>query len=159
MGSDEPREALVWEVKPFAGQRLKGTSALAVVAATIYAAFTWGGLVMGFLAVLILVGGTGPFFVTTRYRLTPVEVAVDSPFKRLRRPWGDYRKAYAGDQGVFLSPFRGKHLLEPYRGVMLRYGDRKDEVLAWVRRYGPAVREDGGGGGGDAAGGDGSGRG
>jgi hypothetical protein len=87
--------------------------------------------------VLVLVGGVGPFFVSTRYRLTPDRVEVRSPFQRTTRPWKDFRRVYVGEQGVSLSPFRGRHLLEPYRSVMLRYGEHRKEVLDWVRRFGP----------------------
>jgi hypothetical protein len=122
-----------------AAERGKGLSALAVVVATVYGALHWGGLVIGLLAVFVLAGGVGPFFVRTRYRLTPDEVSVSSLFQRVRRPWSDFRRAYVGGQGVSLSPFRRRHLLEPYRSVMLRYGEHKEEILEWVRRYGPGT--------------------
>jgi hypothetical protein len=82
----------------------------------------------------------GPFFVRTRYRLSPHQVEVSSAFQRVTRPWSGFRRVYVGPSGASLSPFSGRHLLEPYRSVMLRYGDRRDEVLAFVRKYGPEGR-------------------
>jgi len=134
---DPDKVELTWRVAPFQSERSKGISALAVVAAAVYASFALGGVLLGLLAVLILVGGVGPFFVSTRYRLTAERVEVRSPFQRTARPWKDFRRAYVGERGVSLSPFRGRHLLEPYRSVMLRYGDHRDEVLEFVRRFGP----------------------
>ena len=128
---------LTWRVRPFHAERAKGISALAVVAGAIYASFVLGGLVIGLFAALILVGGVGPFFVSTSYRLTPDRVEVRSAFQRTARPWRDFRQAYVGERGVSLSPFRGRHPLEPYRSVMLRYGEHRDEILDWVRRFGP----------------------
>ena len=140
MEEHEGDGTLTWSVIPWAAQRAKGTSALAVVAAAIYGSFVWGGPVMGFLAVLVLVGGVGSFFVKTTYHLDSRTVSVRSPFQRVTRPWDAFRKAYVGDQGVSLSPFAGRHFLEPYRSVMLRYGDHRDEILDWVRRFGPPLQ-------------------
>ena len=134
---DEPTEVeLLWEVSPFREDRAKGLWTAVVIMASVYFATRYGGLVLGLLAVLVLVGGTGPFFVTTRYRLTDKTVEVRSPFQRVTRPWGDFRRVHVGRYGVTLSPFAKRHFLEPYRSVMLRFGDR-DQVLGWVRRFGP----------------------
>jgi hypothetical protein len=138
----EPAGALEWAVQPFAAERTKGVSALLVVGATVYASFALGGPLLGFLAVLVLAGGVGPFFVKTRYRLSADGVEVRSPFQRVRRPWSAFRRVYVGPKGVSLSPFAGRHFLEPYRSVMLRYGDRRDDILRWVREYGPAIVKD-----------------
>ena len=137
---DEEAE-FTWTVRPVDGQMGKGISALLVMIAVVYGAFSLGGAIMGFLSILILAGGTGQFFVKTRYRLTPTEVAVTSPFHRVKRPWDAFRRAYIGVHGVSLSPFSGRHLLEAYRSIMLRYGDHRDEVLDWVERFGPEHRE------------------
>ena len=137
MTEDESME-LAWEVHPFADERAKGLSAMAVILGAISGSFAWGGPLLGIVATLILVGGTGSFFVRTRYRLTATEVVVQSPFQRVNKPWSAFRRAHPGDQGVSLSPFRKRHVLDPYRSVMLRYGDCREEVLAWVDRFGPA---------------------
>ena len=139
MWDHENEELLVWSVTPWATQRVKGISALVVILISIYGSFLWGGPVLGFLAVLILVGGMGSFFVKTEYRLTPESVSVRSPFQRVSRPWSGFRRAYVGAQGVSLSPFKGRHILEPYRSVVLRFGSHQEEVLAWVERYGPEM--------------------
>jgi hypothetical protein len=144
METHDPAPVLEWSVRPVSRQRVKGISAVAVIMASIYAAFLWGGPVLGFLSVLVLVGGTGSFFTTTRYRLTPETVSVRSPFKRVSRPWGEYHRAYLETQGVSLSPFRNRHVLEPYRSVMLQFGDRREAVLDMVRRFGPEIRSPGG---------------
>jgi hypothetical protein len=137
MMSGTEGDVLAWTVRPFRTEPAKGISALVLVAASIYFAARFGGVVLGGLAALILIGGTGPFFVSTRYRLTPEGVEVNSPFQKVKRPWAQFRRAYVGRSGVSLSPFRGRHLLEPYRSVMLRYGSRRESVLEWVARYGP----------------------
>jgi hypothetical protein len=139
-----PEDALVWRVRPVDAETGKGWVAAAVVVLSVAGSAAWGGPLLGLAAALLLGGGIGPFFVTAEYRLSPREVSVRSPFQRVARPWSAFRRAYVGEHGVSLSPFSGRHLLEPYRSVMLRYGAHRDEILDWVRRYGPPAAHDGG---------------
>src|SRR5262245_3840195 len=134
----EANEFLAWSVRPVCRAKLLGSVAALIVVATISVVWFLAGPFMGLIAVLLLAGGCGPFFVRTSYRLTPDEVRVDSPFLRVRRPWSAFRRAYVGRDGVSLSPFPGRHVLEPYRSVMLRFGSLdRDVVLSWVTRFGP----------------------
>jgi hypothetical protein len=133
----DPNEGLIWSVRPVEAAPGLGVAAGLVVVLTVALVWFLAGPFMGCVALLLLGGGVGSFFVRTRYRLTPEEVEVDSPFLRVRRPWSAFRRAYVGRDGVSLSPFPKRHLLEPYRSVMLHFGSRKDEVLTWVRRFGP----------------------
>jgi hypothetical protein len=131
-------EFLAWSVRPVSRARLLGLFAALIVVVTILAVWLLAGPFMGLIAVLLLAGGCGPFFVRTSYRLTSSEVCVNSPFLRVRRPWSAFQRAYVGQHGVSLSPFSGRHVLEPYRSVMLRFGSlERDDVLDWVRRFGP----------------------
>jgi len=133
----DPGRELAWSVRPFAADRTRGVLAALVALSVVAAAFRLGGPLVGAFSALVLGGGIGPFFVTTRYRLSPEGVEVRSPFQRVQRPWSAFLRAYIGERGVSLSPFTGRHLLEPYRSVMLRYGEHRDQVLEWVRRFGP----------------------
>ena len=133
----EAGEFLVWSVRPVDRARALGAAAAAVILLTVFSVWFVAGPFMGLLSLLVLAGGCGPFFTRTRYRLTPDEVQVDSPFLRVKRPWSAFRRAYVGRDGVSLSPFAGRHILEPYRSVMLRFGSERDQVLDWVRRFGP----------------------
>ena len=134
----ERDEFLAWSVRPVSRAKLLGFFAALIVLVTIAAVWLLAGPFMGMIAVLLLAGGCGPFFVRTSYRLTSDEVRVDSPFLRVRRPWSAFQRAYVGRSGVSLSPFTGRHILEPYRSVMLRFGSLdRDQVLDWVRRFGP----------------------
>ena len=133
----ERDECLAWSVRPVSRAKLLGSIAALIIVVAVLAVWFLGGPFMGMIAVLLLAGGCGPFFVRTSYRLTPSEVYVNSPFLRVRRPWSAFQRAYVGRDGVSLSPFAGRHVLEPYRSVMLRFGSEKDAVLNWVGRFGP----------------------
>jgi hypothetical protein len=133
----EAGDVLSWSVRPVAIRPGRGVAALCMVAVVAGATFLLAGPILGALALLLLGGSIAPYFVTARYELSPETVAVESPFQRVRRPWSDIRRVYVGRDGVSLSPFRRYHVLEPYRSIMLRYGEHREEVLAWVRRFGP----------------------
>jgi hypothetical protein len=133
-------DSLAWEVNPFRDEPAKGTAVLLVAISFVVVATFFAGPVIGLISLFVFSGSIGSFFVTTRYRLTPEEVEVRSMFQRVTRPWGDFRKMHQGRAGVSLSPFSGRHLLEPYRSVMLRYGDRRDEILGWVGQFGPKAK-------------------
>jgi hypothetical protein len=136
--TSEAASVLEWSVRPVDLEPTKGLLAAGVVLLASAGALVAGGPIMGGVALLVLGGGIGPYYVRTRYRLTSAEVEVRSPFQRVRRPWSAFRRVHAGPAGVSLSPFPRDHLLDPYRSVLLRYGSRRDEILAWVRRFGPA---------------------
>ena len=133
---------LIWEVNPFRDQPAKGIAVLVVAVSFIGVAAFFAGPVLGLISLFVLTGSIGSFFVTTKYTLTREAVEVRSAFQRVSRPWGDFRKLHKGASGVSLSPFSGRHLLEPYRSVMLRYGDKRDEVLGWVKVFGPSSGEE-----------------
>lgn len=47
--------------------------------------------------------------------------------------WEHVRRCYLDDFGVKLSPLHKRTRLEPYRGVYLRFGHNKDQVIDTVR--------------------------
>jgi hypothetical protein len=138
MPEADPGLELSWAVLPAREAPLRGVLAAICVLVTGFLALAFGGTVMGILALLLVGGGIGPYYVRTRYRLTPEGVEVNSVFQRTHRPWSAFRRAYVGKDGVTLSPFQGRHILEPYRSVRLRFAGNGSEVLEWIRRHGPA---------------------
>lgn len=48
--------------------------------------------------------------------------------------WDRVKKYYLDDRGIKLSTLSRKGRLEAYRGVYLRFGDNRDEVIRVVRR-------------------------
>lgn len=62
MERTDKEEELTWAVRPIDRQKGKGFSALLVMMAVMYGAFSMGGAIMGFLSVLILAGGDRTVF-------------------------------------------------------------------------------------------------
>ena len=137
----EPQD-LSWEVQPWRSARAKGVLVVLLILLVSYVVLALAGPVLAALATVILAGSVGPFFVKTRYRLTPEQVEVRSPFQRLTRPWGGFQRVQVGARGVSLNPYSTRHILESYRSVMLRFGDNRQAVLDWVQRYGPESAND-----------------
>jgi hypothetical protein len=90
--------------------------------------FSGGEWFFGLLALLIMWGSVGPFFVTTRFVIDAAGVEVDSPFLKRKRAWTDIKTWFADRDGATLSPFAGRSWLEAYRSVRLMWGDREDEI-------------------------------
>ena len=64
-------------------------------------------------------------------------------FSRTFIEWNRVKKYYLDDHGIKLSPLRRPSRLEVYRGVYLRFGNRRDEVIEAVRRMRDVTRTDG----------------
>lgn len=56
--------------------------------------------------------------------------------------WADVKKYYIDQFGIKLSPFNNRTKLEAYRGVYLRFGKYKDQVVDVVKRMRDAQFED-----------------
>ena len=128
---------LAWEVCPWRSAKLKGLLAVALILLVSLTVLALAGPLMAALATVILAGSVGPFFVTTKYRLTPDKVEVRSPFQNISRPWGGFKRVHLGNRGISLNPYSKRHLLESYRSVVLRFAGNADPVSEWVRKYGP----------------------
>lgn len=126
-------DALEWSVRPWDHDRHRGYVALVLAAAASGAAWFWGGPALGIFGIVVTFGGMGPFFVRTRYRLTPESVAVSSWFLRVERPWSAFRRLEVGRRSVRLSPYSRRHPLDAYRAVLLHFGEQRDAVLDRVR--------------------------
>lgn len=130
-----------WEVCPWRTAKLKGLLVISAILLVSFAVLAYAGPVLAAFATVILAGSVGPFYVTTRYRLTPDHVEVRSPFQRLVRPWSGFKQAHLGKGGVSLNPYSKRHFLESYRSVVLRFGDNSQTVMEWVSRYGPGENQ------------------
>jgi hypothetical protein len=128
-------EALEWTVIPWKREPRKSLLVLLVVAAAVAGSWWFSGrqIFFALLALLILWGSLGPYFVKTRFVIDSEGVEVDSPFLKRRRRWGEFKSYYVDRHGATLSPFSGRSPLEAYRSVRVLFGDREAQVRARVR--------------------------
>lgn len=135
MSQNEAGECLEWSVFPFMENMRRSIIVVVIiagVAALVYLAFREIFLVI--LSVAILFASLHAYFSRTRYRLDSSGVTVRTLSVKTAKPWSHFKKYYADDRGITLSPFAGPSRLEPFRSVRLLYGSNKDEVVAFVSK-------------------------
>jgi hypothetical protein len=134
MEDAQEKEHLVWTSFPAAESKMKAV----IVSVFLVVLFTFIHLTFGagwFLIALLLLGGSvAPYFAITRYTMTDEEIVIQHLFFTARKSWSAFRSYYVDRRGVLLSPFSRPSRLENYRGLYLRFGPNRDEVLQFVRR-------------------------
>ena len=89
---------------------------------------------------LLFASALAEFVFPIRYEINGRGASSHTLFSRTFIEWNGVRKYYVDDRGIKLSPLKRQSRLEAYRGVYLRFGDRRDEVVEAVRRMRDAVR-------------------
>ena len=85
-------------------------------------------------------GSVSDFLFPVTYTLTKTHASARTslgPVGLRTMAWADVRKVYLDDCGIKLSPLRRQSRLEAYRGVFLRFGDKRKEVLDAVQKLRP----------------------
>ncbi len=97
-----------------------------------------------FLAVVLFLfsSSLADFFFPVRYEISDIGASSRTLFSRTFIAWDRVARYYLDDAGIKLSPLANQGRLEAYRGVYLRFGGRKDEVIAVVRRMKDAGNAD-----------------
>lgn len=122
-------------------RRRPGWAGLVVVATAISMLLCWhlfGSLLFVLCTGLALVGATAEFLFPIHYYLGPDGAESRNLHNWRRIAWTDVQKAYLLDDAVKLSPLRLPTRLEPFRGVLLRFGEEpgtKEAVLDAVREF------------------------
>ncbi len=86
-----------------------------------------------FLSAAILLPSLAQFFLPARYALRPHDITVKTPFRSLSRSWIEFQRCEVDRHGVFLSPFKHPSRLENFRGIYLRFGQHREEVLYFLQ--------------------------
>ena len=94
---------------------------------------TTSSILLTGLAVIIMLGSMSSFFLPTSYELDQKKVKIRFFFTNREREWSAFRSFYVDKNGVLLSPFAKRSRLENFRGVYVRFGHNKDQVVDFVR--------------------------
>ena len=84
----------------------------------------------GFIVLLVSVHS---YFFPTVYEVNDEEVIMKNIFMTQKRKLSEFRRIYTGKNGVLLSPFRRKMVLNQFRGVFLLLPEQRDEVLEFLK--------------------------
>jgi hypothetical protein len=94
---------------------------------------TTSSILLTGLAVIIMAASMSSFFLPTMYELDQKKVKIRFFFTNREREWSAFRSFYVDKNGVLLSPFAERSRLENFRGVYVRFGHNKDQVVDFVR--------------------------
>ncbi len=87
------------------------------------------------LGFLFLVATLHSYYFPTSYEITEDEVIVKTIFAKNKRKLSEFKKTYAGKNGILLSPFRHKTFLNNFRGVFLLVPNQnKQEIMEFVNK-------------------------
>lgn len=124
---------LRWRVHLAKEQPQKLIGVIAVVLVMAVLGYTWFGspLAAG-VVVLALLGALSDFLLPITCTLTSSHALTTTLAGRQAIAWKDVRTCYLDEHGIKLSPLSKRSRLEAYRGVYLRFGDRREEVIEAV---------------------------
>jgi hypothetical protein len=83
---------------------------------------------------LIIFFALGGFFFPVKYRVTDKGVYSFAWTGPRFMPWDRIKRCYKNEHGVKLSVFEYPSPMESFRGLFIRFGDKRDEVLSLVKR-------------------------
>jgi hypothetical protein len=104
---------------------------LVILCAAIYFSFSSATFLL--LSVVILVSSLASFFFPTTYTLRDDCITVRSLLRRFSRQWGFFKSYYPDKNGVLLSPFSSPSRLENFRGVYIKFGHNRAEVVDFIK--------------------------
>jgi hypothetical protein len=104
---------------------------LVILCVAIYLSFN--SLAFLGLSVAVLTCSLASFFFPTTYTLQDDCVVVKSLLRTLSKPWDSFRSYYLDRNGVLLSPFPSPSRLENFRGVYIKLGGNRSEVVDFVK--------------------------
>ena len=88
----------------------------------------------------LLASSLADYLFPVRYEINERGASSRTLLRRTFVEWDRVRKYYLDDHGIKLSTLSRPGRLEAYRGLYLRFGGNRDEVIEAVRRMRDAVR-------------------
>ena len=132
--SDQPIPQHTWRVHPLRESWTRSTLLLLFLLLLflgIYCLFQ--SVSVALLSAIFVTGSLYRYFVPFRYALYEGQLVVTAPFYRLTKPWSAFRSFYVDNNGVLLSPFAEPSRLENFRGVYVRLGANRSEVVDFIK--------------------------
>ncbi len=126
---------MAWQVHLLREQPSKALLiAPVVIASVVLSSVLFRSFVYPAIALVIFLSALSEYLFPIRYEITADGASARTLTGRAFIRWADVKKYYLDDRGVKLSPLSQAGRLEAYRGVYLRFGGNKDEVIETVRR-------------------------
>ncbi len=126
---------LTWVSHPVKESIKKNIIALLGIIIILVGGFIWlyiPGVLMGFVIILLTLL---PYFMPTKYSIDEHGIRVQYMFQNKLYEWKHFRSFYIDENGVLMSPFSSPSRLENFRGIYVRYGDKKKEIIELIKSY------------------------
>ena len=132
---------LAWKVHLLREQPGKLLPIIPVAVLTLFLSRVFfGNLTVGLVALGLVAASLADYLFPIRYELDSVGASARTLTSLTRIEWGRVRKCYLDDRGIKLSPLSRQTRLEAYRGVYLRFGRQRDEIIRAVKELRDAVQ-------------------
>lgn len=139
MEQDPTGSTLEWSVHPVKENlRISLLVILFLVAVWVGTYIAFHDAIWVILAILFLGGSLLPFFTVTSYRMDDSGVTIRRPLTKVVREWARVRSFYPDRKGVLLSPFARPSRLENFRGVYVRFGSNREQILHLLKQRVPS---------------------
>ena len=132
--SDQPIPQETWRVHPLRENWTRSTLLLLFLL-LLFSGIYWlfQSVFVTLLSAIFVTGSLYRYFMPYRYELHEHQLVVTAPCYRLTKRWSDFRSFYVDNNGVLLSPFAKPSRLENFRGVYVRFGTNRSEVLDFIK--------------------------
>ncbi len=132
--SDQPIPQQTWRVHPLR-ENWTRSALLLLFLLLLFSGVYWlfQSVSVALLSTIFVTSSLYRYFVPFRYELYEHELVVSAPFYRITKPWSDFRSFYTDNNGVLLSPFTKPSRLENFRGVYVRFGANRSEVVDFIK--------------------------
>ena len=84
---------------------------------------------------LAILGSTTEFWLPIRYVMDQKGASLRCGISVSAIEWADVKRVLIEERAVKLSPLEGDSRLDPFRGIVLRYGEQKDVVVDYIKRH------------------------
>lgn len=141
VGTASAEPVLAWKVHLLREQPAKVLLIAPVVfAGLLVSYFLFHSLLFPAVALFLFASALSDYLFPVRYEITSEGASSRSLVGRTAIGWDRVKKYYLDDRGIKLSPLHRPGRLEAYRGVYLRFGGNKDDIIEAVRRMRDAER-------------------
>ena len=128
-------DEIQWVIQPFKFNKLKGYMVLLfIIVLSILIGYLMGEKIYGGIAFLILGFSILPYFLPVRFRLSNEGVEKEIVGFKVKKRWEELKKYEIDRNGILLSPFLKRTLLDFYRGIYLRLKDDKEFVIEFIKK-------------------------
>jgi hypothetical protein len=86
------------------------------------------------LSIVVLLGSLSSFFLPVRYSCYSDRLTIHSFLGKRSKPWSAFKNYYVDKNGVLLSPFSKPSRLDTFRGMYIRFGGNREEVIDYIKQ-------------------------